>query len=609
MKDVLPRRVVFLLVAATVALTYQLVGLASGLNGRLAADYGYFLPRLVDGVLFLRKQGLAIPWYTASYCAGLPFFADVQSQFYSLPQLLTMWIDPLTAATVSTVCYLACGSLAFALFARRVCGFSPLGAALVYLCFFGNGYVQARALAGHMTHVVFALIPVVGYLLTEPRVRQSTASIAAGAVLALMIHSGFHYGCLLVPPAIGYFLLCSRLWGEPGSMLSLSQLVWRVGVAAGVALSLSLAKLVAAWALYTHASVPPPTEFLSLPHLWQAVLLSLSQLFLFGTYEPAPWPSYEFDCMLNPILAVGLLLSLARQWRRAPSEFSTSGRPRIVISLLALTLLCFLVGTGLWGASSLLMSSPVTRSFRVHLRLLAVLMFPAILFGCRALSQCRSSRHNLVAFAAVALSVLPGERLRQTSVALAAKTYVISRADIDTFANQANTRIVEAMVVTRIGAPFQNVPSLSEESGGVPDSHGAADEDRPAGVPNEQDIASRIIGESNQTCYFPLFGRYPYRLSPGFIRVDVDGKFNVVNPSCYVFPEENACKPGERIRAEEERRLRRLLNYEDPGWRVSALERIALQISFLSTWGLLAVVLLPLLFRLLGFGRQDARRG
>ncbi len=72
----------------------------------LGADYALHLPNLLAGYFFYLQNGLlAVPWFNPGQCGGVPFIADLNVAYYSLPQFLTFVVDPLTAVRVTFVVF------------------------------------------------------------------------------------------------------------------------------------------------------------------------------------------------------------------------------------------------------------------------------------------------------------------------------------------------------------------------------------------------------------------------------------------------------------------------------------------------------------------------
>ena len=74
--------------------------------GGLGNDYGMFLPALLDGYFWYEANGLlTVPWFTASFCGGLPKFPNPQALYFSVPQFLVFVVDPLQGVRLTLLLF------------------------------------------------------------------------------------------------------------------------------------------------------------------------------------------------------------------------------------------------------------------------------------------------------------------------------------------------------------------------------------------------------------------------------------------------------------------------------------------------------------------------
>jgi hypothetical protein len=91
-------------------------------------DYALHLPNLLAGDFwFLQNGPFAVPWSSPAQCAGVPFLADLNVAYYSLPQWATFAVGPVSAIRLTVVSPRS-GPRA-ALFAARRFAASPWAAA------------------------------------------------------------------------------------------------------------------------------------------------------------------------------------------------------------------------------------------------------------------------------------------------------------------------------------------------------------------------------------------------------------------------------------------------------------------------------------------------
>ena len=108
----LKRHLPWIISLAILALAYHWIFSAyfPAANGKVGDDYSYFLPKLIAGYFWSLNNGpFVAPWFTPSACGGLPAFANPQNIFYSVPQWLTLFVSPLTAAYLTMLLFAGLG--------------------------------------------------------------------------------------------------------------------------------------------------------------------------------------------------------------------------------------------------------------------------------------------------------------------------------------------------------------------------------------------------------------------------------------------------------------------------------------------------------------------
>ena len=62
-------------------------------QGFMGHDWQQNMSYFIFGKFWFEKNFLSIPWFTPAICCGLPFYADPNSMFYSIPQLIFIIFD------------------------------------------------------------------------------------------------------------------------------------------------------------------------------------------------------------------------------------------------------------------------------------------------------------------------------------------------------------------------------------------------------------------------------------------------------------------------------------------------------------------------------------
>jgi len=183
------------LLLAVYALTY-LPFLPNG-QGALGNDYSLWLPDLLAGYFWHLRNGLlALPWFSPSQCGGIPFYADPQVAYLSVPQFLTFVMPPVEAVQTGFMLFAAAGFLgAFSLARINFCLSLP-AALLAGTLFMFNEFYAARMLVGHLTYQPFMLTPALAIAIGPASSRvlslrgDAAAAAIGGALVAVIIQGG-----------------------------------------------------------------------------------------------------------------------------------------------------------------------------------------------------------------------------------------------------------------------------------------------------------------------------------------------------------------------------------------------------------------------------------
>ncbi len=218
-------------------------------DGLIGSDYSYFLPNMLSGYYWYLENGMfEIPWFTPGLCGGLPLLPNPQSIYYSIPQFLLIWFEPLHSVYVTFLSFATAGMITFYLLLVRVFKFSKATALLGSFIFLFNGFYSSRMIMGHLTYHVFMLVPVIAYfLMRHPYQGNQYNNILTGIILpAVLLSYVIHAGALnfvvpLLIMLIGIYYCFRLISGDKTSF-------WYRFILSGLlALCISASKLVPAF--------------------------------------------------------------------------------------------------------------------------------------------------------------------------------------------------------------------------------------------------------------------------------------------------------------------------------------------------------------------------
>ncbi|MBT3832638.1 MAG: hypothetical protein HOB98_15145 [Gammaproteobacteria bacterium] len=555
------------LVLAVIVLLLAPVGIEGEEPLHLGHDYGYFLPHLLNGYYWFLANGLSIPWFTPAFCAGIPFFANPQSLYYSVPQLLTFLVDPLASVMLT---YYLFGWLGFigCYWLASLYNRSSLISCFAGMAFMLNGFYASRMVVGHLSFHAFMLLPLILFLLLKisPTGREWPAAIVVGVLLAYFVHAGA--GVIIVP--VGVCMLVVML-----SRIHSRGLCKRLVFAGAIAAGLSLSKLVAvsyfmgefhrpSYSLPGFQSILPAMHFALTSLTWPLDSSTVNQMlvnkaFAFGD-EGA-----NYAVGIAPLaIALGGLLKYHRQ------VIISKLVAVLMLGILSLPLLVNIYSPD-WHP--VLKSLPYFSSASSLLRWQLIYILPVILMACVVLERVRESlsRGWPVLMSVVILSVVLPALLMDT----------ISHTSVAKRPYDAAQILRGYYAAKTAGAPPPITHHEESLSGRLRMHFIGADDALARG-------ASQIV------CYEPLFG---YRLeSFRFDRVFVggalaqhDGHYNFYRPECMLYPAQNACAAGDRFAPDQLGALQQFTRYQSMPFELPWLQRLANVITLLTV---IATVLL-----------------
>ncbi len=537
-------------------------------------DYSLHFPNLLTGYFWFLHNGLsAIPWFSPSQCGGFAYFPDPNVAYFSVPQFLVFLVSPMQAVQLTFLLFSLIGLIGSYGLMRYAFRSSRAAAVLAAGIFVFNGFFTYRMLIGHLTFHAFALIPVIALsVLTadtgrrRPLLELVGRACVAAACLAYMFQSGMVHG---IPPALlalaailTIHALCFGWRWQPWLLLA---------VAGTFSLALCAGKLVAELALlsnFPRDSYPLPGIDGLLSTLW----IAAQTLFFSPPANPTDiatnsmWPlgrhEWEYGVSAAPLIFVAAAAAVAAAdilRRRKLPPFSV-GRVLAVVTIAFLLSIPIAVNWYQPDWNQFLKSAPyfgnssnLLRFFSAYIPVIAI-------------------------FAGLALDRLPLPTLAQGSgrVLLA-----VTGLGIVLLQNVATDRAYYAGQGYKI-APIEASYARAKLTRSVPaiEAIGGRDD-----VVRGND--AMIDGRSQLYCYQPLFGyrleRFPAApLRPGRVIAAIGKVINVKNPACYVFPEENGCKPGDHFTIEQVEEAVSFLTYRPVAFEQPYRQQLATWMSLIS---------------------------
>lgn len=552
-------------------------------------DYYYFIPRLIDVVLHYKINGLSIQWYTPSFGGGLPGYSNPQNIQFSLPQLLSMVANPWVASIASSIIFAIVGYFSMQFFLKRILSLSWQASILGGLFFTINGFYIEHVTVGHLGYHAFPLLPIIYIALFADFLPPILGAIIIAIVFAVVIHqAGFYLIVIFVLSSLLLLPILYLLYPRLFIFKRLKRILIFASIFTGLMIG---SKVFAVISLMHHIprhvsdyyDVTPffafkglITQYLGTMNLVPVFWLLGKDIHSITTYlsvwTGAPYGLWELDVSLSPVLVSFLLAGIIFQGFAMFRKRLIFTRTNLIVFLILLL--------GMWLNVEFIMARgyiypalrnlPILNSLHVNVRFASAAIFPLALLGAffyEKLSFRWISFREPVMYSILVFLTLGG-----------ALNYFVYTKDV-----QSRT-----FNITRSLETYQRVQ--------------AGDTFPVEKITDIADDGTFLNNASDIYPYEPLLGSHLENfwpeVVPGPVTDIFDGKYNMTNPTGYVFPEENQAAMFDRIPVEEADKFRQFIHRFQPDWKRPILQNI-LDITSLSSFIALTSVLLGyLIYRL-----------
>ena len=551
-------------------------------KGLLGHDYEYFIPSFIFGKIWFLNNFLSVPWFTPSICCGIPFYADPQSMYYSIPQIIFLIFNPILSVKLIFLFLSALSYIGMFLLVNKNLKFDIYTSLLCASLFLFNGFFVYRAISGHVAYLSYIFIPIYCFFLIQSYENQLKNKssfvylILSSIIFANFFHSGSGPIILIILISILSVLSFYSLFIQ-----SLKIFV-RFVLSVFLGILISLSKITAV--LFFLNNFPrnyPTTEFHSFFSFVKTFFLSffvqpdqeyfndnLTSMFPFGLHE------IEFGVSLVPLILIFFIFFLNKK------KFKLNYQSIYFFSLIIIIFLIpVLLNVNFLNQFQLIQKIPILNSTWVQSRWMVVYILPII--------------------------IVSGLIVRNLDFNTTQKKYLtiffISILLVQNFMRDNNWHFNEAR---HYNVEKANNFSMSISKNKKFEIFGPAilmnQNNTPKIVNNKNDM-SFYNGFSPLACYQPIFGYGLEKLNARKIIFNSkevfsdnsyllysnkfdnkDNHFAFFKPSCFLFPKANNCLPGDLFKVSEKEKLIKFTTYKKFDFKQNKLQIISNYISILT---------------------------
>ena len=575
----------FLLLTIIIFLAHQIIyqDFFPNKNLLLGNDYSLFLPQFIFGKIWFNNNFLTVPWFSPSFCCGLPFYGDPQTMYYSLQQLFFIFFSPLTSLKLmylffSFTCFLGTFLLLHKSFNRNI--YISLIAATLLLF---NGFFNYRFITGHLTYVSFIFIPLYCYLLIKSfeSKRDSAKSIfyilVSSLLLTHIIQSSLGPSAIIVILSI-IFIISIHIYVKEKlkiiNYLILSFVIAFLIAASKINASLSF--------LSNFPREYPPIVFENYYEFASNIFKSLflypdaekfnSNAIINLPYKISP-PELEYGISVVPLLIFSIFIFNLKKF-----NIKKFTKEKLIAVLIMIILVLFITSINISNneIGAFFRKLPLIKSSWVNYRFISIFILPLIIISCLIIDKIFIKENNIKIFTFLCLSLVLFHNYYYKKDFYHKQNY--------------NPESFEKIHINK-----EKIKNLK-----IKDTVLITDKNNKilTGLQRNNLFIHEL---SPLFCYQPLFGYNLEFMPKNNLKFDkknkisenlfyytgnpksvIEDKLNFLNPSCFIFPKENNCMPGDMFKKTQINELENFLNYKTFKFKLSKLQKIFNYISLIS---------------------------
>lgn len=522
-------------------------------------DFRLFFPFLLEGKWHVFHNGFWPLRFAVHLCGGFPLYGNPNDAFYSLTQILVLFIPPWIAVQLTAAFMLIAGYAGWMLFGRDVLllqrGWQRVFAFIVT----ANGFYFSHVLVGHINFLSFPLIGILLWIIFDKKDQFDLSvlhrSVFFALISAVIMYSGGYYTMIHFTVLAAILVMVGIFFIGVDDRLTLRGFAVR-SVACGIAsFCISLSKIVAVtellngmpYSVYVPRMSEGQNAFLYVVRALWALPQSNAH------FNGIPWSLHEKTMHLSPVVLVGLIAGIVLLFMRGRSKLMFIQRLSIFLFSVLLLVVFMEISHAGGPLAKAFFSLPIFSSFRVSTRFLFIFALWLSMVSVSSLARLASAMPPRFEALCVRASLMV-----TLCAFLVAYAPIMSQFDLSM---NDKTRTVELVESLRKGwdKPVEEVRSANYS----------------------------FDGTTNIMCRYEsvfLGGHNPQKnwLREGPVTDVKNGYFNLANPSCYQYGAENGCVPGQAIHVTDKENFENFRNGKPVSWRLSVRQYISDAISMIA---------------------------
>ena len=539
------------------------------------------LPNFMFGKIWFLNNFLSVPWFTPSFCCGIPFFADPQSMYYSIQQIIFLIFDPILSIKIFFLILSGFSYVGMFLLTKKNFKFNNYVSLLCASLFLFNGFFVYRAIAGHVAYLSYVFVPLYCYFLITSLEKKTNYIflVLSALVFANFFHSGSGPIILIIFTSILFVILLYlhlennfRIFFKFFQSLVLGTLI-------------SFSKITSS--LFFLSNFPrqyPATEFNSLMSFFKTFFVSffvkpnqnnfnenISSMFPFGIHE------MEYSVSIIPLILIFFVFFINKK-----VFIFNFYNIRFIILIFVIFFIPILLNVNIFNQFQIISKISILNSTWVQFRWMAVYILPIIIISGLVIQNLNADFKKKQYLVIVLVSLLLVQNfIKDNSWHFNDQKYSIK--DVIDFSLKMKKNKTFGIMGPAVLMNEFNSPKKSN---------------------NKNDMF--FYSYSPIWCYQPIFGYGLEKLNVEKIAFnsklilednsyliysdklnEKNGHLMFFNPSCFLYPKENNCLPGDTFKISEKEKLIKFTNYKKFEFRQNKFQIFSNYISVITFLGCL----------------------
>lgn len=539
-------------------------------KGFFGHDFEFFLPNFLFGKIWFQNNFLSIPWFTPSFCCGTPFHPDPQTMFYSIQQIFYIIFEPILATKILFIYFSLISYFGMFLLLKKSFNYnfniSLLGATL----FLFNGFFVYRFIVGHLGYINFSFVPLFCFFLisslkTKNYYLSKIYLVFSALILSSSIYSGASSFIFMITLSIILVLLIFNIKYQ-----NIKLIILKLFYSFIIAMAISLSKVSSAF--FFLENIQRNYEPVYFQSFIGYIYSSFKSFFIFPDIEyfnklvtneitgTIGIHEIEYGISIVPLFALIIIFFDLKKYNFFKINFN-------IIIIIIILCIPIILNINLFSINHIWNSIPLLRSSWLQIRWNVLFIIPIILFSLYIFSSNQLFlKKNYFTFTLILIIIL--------------QTIIYNKS-------YYNNQSYNPENIVEFSKLIKQNKDLSIKGIGV-----ITDENKKI-IKNQRNDYFKLR-LSSFYCYQPIFGynieKFPKNklkfnksikisnkqfLQVGDVNLIKDDKnFNFLKPSCFLFPSENGCKPGETFNKSEEEELNNFLNYKKTKFKKNNFQKI-----------------------------------